>query len=55
MFALSGGTGKHTVLAVNIVREMSNQLRRGPCQVYTHDMRARVSAAAYYYRRPLSL
>jgi Uma2 family endonuclease len=48
MFAMAGGTGTHTIIVVNLVREMSNQLRRGRCQVYSHDMRLQVSATGLY-------
>jgi Uma2 family endonuclease len=48
MFAMSGATGKHNIIAVNLVTEMHNQLRRGPCQVYTHDLRVRTGAAEMF-------
>jgi Uma2 family endonuclease len=48
MFAMSGATGSHTVITVNLVREMSTELRRGPCQLYTHDMRVQVSKTGLY-------
>ena len=48
MFAMSGATRTHTLLNVNLVRELSSQLRHGPCRVYTHDMRVQVSATGLY-------
>src|SRR5208283_5002732 len=50
MFAMAGATEGHTILAVNLSREISSQLRGGPCRVYTHDMRVQVSHThAYTY------
>lgn len=48
MFAVAGGSEAHMLLAVNLVRELASQLRRGPCRVYMHDMRVQVSATGLY-------
>ncbi len=39
IYAMSGGTPYHSLIAGNIIRELGNLLRRGPCQVYTSDLR----------------
>ncbi len=39
IYAMSGGTLKHSAIAVNVSGEMRNLLRRGPCQVYNSDLR----------------
>ena len=39
IYAMSGGTPKHSLIAGNIIRELGNLLKRGPCQVYTSDLR----------------
>ena len=40
--AMSGGTPKHSAIAGNIIRELGTLLKRGPCQVYTSDLRVGV-------------
>ena len=37
--AMSGGTPKHSAIAANIIFEVSRLFRRGPCQVFTSDLR----------------
>lgn len=39
IYAMSGGTPKHSAIAANIGGEMRNLLRHGPCQVYNSDLR----------------
>ena len=39
IYAMSGGTPKHSAIAANITGEMRTLLRHGPCQVYTSDLR----------------
>lgn len=39
IYAMSGGTPKHSAIAANIGGEMRNLLRGGPCQVYNSDLR----------------
>ena len=39
IYAMSGGTPKHSAIAANIIFEASRLFRRGPCQVYTSDLR----------------
>lgn len=49
MFAMSGGSKRHTRLAVNIIRELSNAFGEGPCEVFNSDFRVRVSSKMYTY------
>ena len=39
IYAMSGGTPKHSAIAANIIFEVSRLFRRGPCQVFTSDLR----------------
>ena len=48
MFAMSGRSPQHSRLGANLLRDLGNQLRRGPCSIYTSDMRVRVSATGLY-------
>jgi len=48
MFAMSGGTRPHSVIACNLIRAIGNQLRGSPCVVYNSDMRVKVQAAGLY-------
>jgi Uma2 family endonuclease len=48
MFAMAGATDPHNLIAVTVVAELYQQLRKRPCFTYTHDMRIRVSAAGLY-------
>lgn len=50
VFAMSGGSREHNLIATNIVRELSNQFKGRPCCVYSGDLRVRmeaVDASAY--------
>lgn len=48
IYAMSGASREHNVIAVNVTRELSNQLRQGPCEVYTADMRVMVDETGMY-------
>ncbi|MFN0168222.1 MAG: Uma2 family endonuclease [Bryobacteraceae bacterium] len=48
MFALAGASREHNLLAVNLSRELSQQLRSRPCEVYPSDMRVNVSETGLY-------
>ena len=39
IYAMSGGTPKHSAIAANISGEMRNLFKKGPCQVYNSDLR----------------
>jgi Uma2 family endonuclease len=40
--AMTGASRKHNLIAVNIARELSQQSKGRPCEVYSGDMRVRV-------------
>ena len=42
IFAMSGGTEPHNLIAVNVCATLHSQLRRRPCRVYNSDMRVKV-------------
>jgi Uma2 family endonuclease len=44
LFAMSGGTRRHNLLALNIAAELRAALRDRPCEVYPSDMRVKVEA-----------
>ena len=48
MFAMAGARENHALLVTNLVRELSQKLRRGPCRVYSSDMRVCVSPTGRY-------
>ncbi len=48
MFAMAGASLVHNILVSHLVRDLGQQLRRGPCQVLPSDMRVHVSAAGLY-------
>ncbi len=48
MFAMSGATFEHTRIKDNVAREAGNQLKGGPCQELTSDMRVKVDATGLY-------
>ncbi|MBV9678316.1 MAG: Uma2 family endonuclease [Acidobacteriaceae bacterium] len=48
MFAMAGTSENHALLVTNLVAELRQALRRGPCRVYSSDMRVCVSPAGRY-------
>lgn len=48
MFAMAGGSEAHNLIAVNVVGELRNRLKGGPCRVYTSDMRVRTAPNGLY-------
>ncbi|NUQ63920.1 MAG: Uma2 family endonuclease [Pirellulales bacterium] len=48
MFAMSGASREHNLIAGNVSREAGNQLRDRPCEVYQSDMRVKVSPTGLY-------
>ena len=46
--ALPGASRKHNLIAVHITGELYIQLRTRSCEVYTNDMRVKVSSAGLY-------
>ncbi len=48
MFAMSGASRPHVLIVTNLVRELGNRLDAGPCEIYSNDMRVRVTANGLY-------
>jgi len=48
MFAMSGASYAHIGIVANAMRELGQQLRRGPCRPLSNDMRVRVTPAGLY-------
>jgi len=48
IFAMSGASRQHNLITVNISRELSQQLKDRPCEVYAVDMRVKVRANGLY-------
>ena len=48
LVAMTGATRTHILITVNIVREISLQLRSQPCEVYSQDMRVRITEGGMY-------
>ncbi len=48
MFAMAGASRRHNLIASNIIRELSLQLKNRSCEVYSGDMRVRVNNAGLY-------
>jgi Uma2 family endonuclease len=48
IFAMSGGTYKHTTVAANIIRDLGQELRGRRCTVQTSDMRIHFSTTGRY-------
>lgn len=41
IFAMAGGTRRHSVIATNVAAELRDTLRDRPCETYNSDMRVR--------------
>src|SRR6266436_6562587 len=48
MFAMAGASWEHTLIKDNLAREAGNQLKNGPCQVLSSDLRVKVDATGLY-------
>jgi Uma2 family endonuclease len=48
IFAMTGASRPHNLIAGNLFAEIRQQLRGRPCEVYTNDMRVRVSNTGLY-------
>jgi len=48
MFALAGGTRRHSVIAANLIRDLGNGLRGKSCQVFTSDMRVKIESTGLF-------
>ena len=48
IFAMSGGTSEHNVIAGNVSRELGNQLFDRPCLVYQSEQRVKIPSTGLY-------
>lgn len=48
VFAMSGASRRHNLIAGNLYREINTQLRGRPCEAYVSDMRVKVSPTGMY-------
>ncbi len=48
MFAMSSASRRHNLISLNFGAELRTQLRHRPCEVYTSDMRVKVSPTGLY-------
>ncbi len=48
MFAMTGASRNHNLIATNLIRELSSQLKKTPCRVYPSDMRLKVEKTGLY-------
>ncbi|MBV9301882.1 MAG: Uma2 family endonuclease [Acidobacteriaceae bacterium] len=48
VFLMAGASPEHVLIVTNLVGELRQQLRRGPCKVYSTDLRLRVACAGLY-------
>lgn len=48
LFAMTGASRRHNLISLNIGAELRAQLRDRPCEVYTNDMRVKVSSSGLY-------
>src|SRR5206468_6291774 len=48
IYAMSGASREHNLIVVNLIRELSSQLRGRPCEVYASDMRVKVRPTGMY-------
>jgi len=48
IFAMTGASEKHNLIAANVIRELGTQLKKKPCRVYPGDMRLKIEATGLY-------
>jgi len=48
IFAMSGASEKHNLIVVNLIRELSSQLRKTRCRLYPGDMRLKIEVTGLY-------
>ncbi len=49
VYMLAGGTADHAIISANVIRALGNMLSNGTCNVYTSDMKVRISEKRYVY------
>lgn len=48
MYAMSGASREHNLIALNVSASLHRQLRHRPCEAYASDMRVKVSPTGLY-------
>src|SRR5947207_6661607 len=48
IFAMGGASPRHILVVGNVVTQLNVQLRKRPCNVYSNDLRVRVSPTGLY-------
>src|SRR5688572_16013880 len=48
IFAMTGASREHNIIATNIVISLGNQLKERPCELYVNEMRVKVDAVGLY-------
>jgi len=48
VFAMTGASRKHNLIAANMISLLNLQLREKPCEVYPSDMRVKITATGLY-------
>ena len=48
IFAMAGASFRHNLIAANVLRELGNRLRGGPCRAVASDQRVLVQATGLY-------
>lgn len=55
MFAMAGGSARHSRIATNLAREFGNKLKGGACLPYNSDLRIKVEATGLWTYPDLSV
>jgi Uma2 family endonuclease len=55
VFAMAGGTLRHSLIATNTGRELGNRLKNSPCVPYNADLRLKVTATGLFTYPDLSV
>ncbi|MBC7929737.1 MAG: Uma2 family endonuclease [Rubrivivax sp.] len=48
IFAMTGASRRHNLIAANVLAALHTQLRKRPCEIYPSDMRVKVGATGLY-------
>lgn len=48
IFAMTGASRRHNLVAANVLAALHRQLRKRPCEIYSSDMRVKVSPTGLY-------
>ena len=55
MFAIAGGTIRHSLTATNLAGELRNRLKGGPCVPFNSDLRVKIAATGVFTYPDLSV